>query len=220
MVAGIDAHALHRLGFGAVYPQYGRSDIAPAGHGFLQLVGHRIDQLVRRIAAQFDATGGVLPAPVLRQIQRARLGQPRIAAAHASGQFGEIGVIPKTGLVRELRQPFGVARRRLGRLAAAHAETLQIDQPRHALGTHARIHAGDVAAHAVPDQRGRPIRLEMRQQPVQITHVIGEPVTIGRPPCRQAIAAPVRRDHLPVRAQSIDQKLERGRHIHPAVQHE
>ncbi|MNN73693.1 hypothetical protein D3C81_1898300 [compost metagenome] len=36
----------------------------------------------------------------------------------------------------------------------------------------------------------------------------------------QAKAAPVGRDHVPVAGQLVDDELERGGHVHPAVHHE
>ena len=57
----------------------GAATLRQQAMAFLQLVRHRVDQLVRRIAAQLDRPGIGLPAPVLRQIQGALFGQARIA---------------------------------------------------------------------------------------------------------------------------------------------
>jgi hypothetical protein len=146
----------------------------------------------------------------LARPQCPRLRKSRIAGAHACGEFGKIGVVAKARLFLKLAEPLGVALRRFGRLGAAHAEALQIHQLRHAFRAHARIHVRDIAAHAVADQHDRPLRLEVCEQAVQIAHVIREPVAVGWSPSGEAVAAPIRRDDLPIAAQRVDEELERG----------
>ena len=70
------------------------------------------------------------------------------------------------------------------------------------------------------DERSWRIRLEVLEQPIQIGKIIREPVAVALRPFAQAESTPVRRDYAPVSAQRVHQELERGRHVHPAVQHE
>jgi len=60
----------------------------------------------------------------------------------------------------------------------------------------------------------------MFQDGVEVTQVIRKKIGIDLWRFGQAKAAPVRRDDMPVVAQAVDHELERGGHVHPAVQHE
>jgi len=146
--------------------------------------------------------------------------QPGIVAAQALGERFEVLVVAKRGLFAELGQPARVALGRLLRARSREPKTFQVDEFRHALGADAGVHRGDVAAHAVADERGWRIRLEVLEQPIQIGKIIREPVAVALRPFAQAEAAPVRRDHAPVPVQCVHQELERGRHVHPSVQDE
>ncbi len=90
---------------------------------------------------------------------------------------------------------------------------------RDALRPHAGVDARDVAAEAVADDARRRVRREMLEQRVEVGDVVGEPVAVGAP-LASAEAAPVRREHIPVARERVDQKLERRADVHPAVQHE
>ena len=54
---------------------------------------------------------------------------------------------------------------------------------------------------------------------VEVGDVVGEPVTLACP-FAQPETAPVGCQHAPVTLQRIDGELKRGRHVHPAVQHD
>ena len=109
-------------------------------------------------------------------------------------------------------------RRRCGaRHCARQAEALQEGELAHALRAHAGVQVGDVAAHAVTHQVDAAVLREQPQQHVQVAQVVDEPVP-ARGPLAQAEPAPVGGDHVPVALERIDQKLERRRDVHPAVQ--
>jgi hypothetical protein len=57
------------------------------------------------------------------------------------------------------------------------------------------------------------------QQRFQVGDVIGVPVAL-RLPRALAVAAKIRRDHVALARERIDQELERRRDVHPAVQQE
>ena len=104
--------------------------------------------------------------------------------------------------------------------ARAKAEAFEVDELRQALRADAGIHRGDIAAHAVADEHGRRLRLEMSDQILKIGKIIREPVAVALRPLAEAETAPVGRDHAPLASQCIHHELERRRHVHPAVQHE
>ncbi len=125
--------------------------------------------------------------------------------------------------LRRLQQavhPFGVAAGRLLRPGAAQAGAFQVDQLADALRTRAGVQADHVAAHAVAQQIDRLVRRIMTQDGVQVGQVVGEPIGVGAVALRQAKAAPVRCDHMPIALQRVHHELERGADIHPAMQHE
>ncbi len=72
------------------------------------------------------------------------------------------------------------------------------------------------------DQVNWRIRREVIDDGLKVGHVIGEPVTTTRFARRvgAAVAALIRRDHVPVALHRVDQKLERGGNVHPAMKHE
>ena len=109
------------------------------------------------------------------------------------------------------------ARRCGARRGARQAEALQEGELAHALRAHAGVQVGDVAAHAVAHQVDAAVLREQPQQHVQVAQVVDEPVP-ARGPLAQAEAAPVGCDHVPVALERVDQKLERRRDVHPAVQ--
>ena len=103
-----------------------------------------------------------------------------------------------------------------------HAEAFEIDKAAYALGPRARIHAGDIAAHAVADQVDGPIGRNLLQQHVQVGQVVGEVVAVaGLGAAAQAEAAPVvSKDAAALHkgvAEGVDHKLVGGGHIHPAM---
>jgi len=63
-------------------------------------------------------------------------------------------------------------------------------------------------------------RRVMVEQHLEVGQVIGKPVGIRLDPFGQAEAAPVVRDDVPIALQAIDDELERGADIHPAMHHE
>jgi len=85
-------------------------------------------------------------------------------------------------------------------------------------GPHAGVQHGDIAAHAVAHQVNRLAGGVVVQQEVEVGQVVGKPVVVGIRGAGQAKAAPVRRKHVPRRAQRIHQELKRRRNIHPAVE--
>ena len=78
----------------------------------------------------------------------------------------------------------------------------------------------DDVKDAVAEQIDRLVGRIMLEHHVEVGHVVGKPIGIGMGALRQAEAAPVGGDDVPVALQAIDDELERGRHIHPAVYHE
>ncbi len=211
---------LGRLRLGAHNPEHGRCDLAPARLGFLEPIEKRVDELVYGIACELDAAVGLRPSPVPREERGLLDAQAGIVAAQALGERFEVFVVAKRRLFAQLGQPARVALGRLLRSRPGEPKTFQVDELRHALGANAGVHRGDIAAHAVADEHGRRIRLKVLEQSIQIGKIIREPVAVALRPFAQAEAAPVRRDHAPVAAQRVHQELERGRHVHPAVQHE
>jgi hypothetical protein len=54
---------------------------------------------------------------------------------------------------------------------------------------------------------------------VEVGGVLGQPVGVARRRVGQAEAAPVEREHVAVGRERVDDELERGRDVHPAVLH-
>jgi hypothetical protein len=125
-------------------------------------------------------------------------------------------------LLAQLIHPLGQTPGGLVGRCGRHAEALQIDKAANALGPRARIHAGDIAAHAVADQVDGLIGRDLLQQHVQVGQVVGEVVAVaGLGAAAQAEAAPVVGNdaaalHKGV-AEGVDHKLVGGGHIHPAM---
>jgi hypothetical protein len=101
------------------------------------------------------------------------------------------------------------------------AEALQVDQVFNALRTNARIHHGDVAAHAVAHQVNRLAGSVVVQQEVEVGQVVGKPVVVGIGGAGQAKAAPVWGNDGPALRervrQGVDHELVGRRHVHPAM---
>ena len=58
-----------------------------------------------------------------------------------------------------------------------------------------------------------------RRAGVEVAQVVGNPVGVAGRRVGQAEAAPVECDDVAVALQRVDDELERGGHVHPAVQH-
>jgi hypothetical protein len=156
-----------------------------------------------------------------REKQRLLPGEARIVGAQPLGERFEGIVVAKRRFFRgELAEPAHVTPGRLLGVRPGHAEAFEIDELRHAPGPDAGIHRGDVAAHAVADERHRRLGLEVIEQALQVGEIVREPVAVALRPLGEAETAPVGRDHAPVAAQRIHHELERRRHVHPAVQQE
>ena len=191
-----------RIRLGASTHSTGARHLLPAGAHLLVAVEHRVDDLVRGIAAQHDALPSAPPGP-----SAARGSRPCPATAAGCPACSRSASAAKLSYGRKLR------RRRAARRASARSacgacsgrvggmpKPSRLTKPRDALRPHAGIERGDVAAEAVADEVDRRFRLDLLEQRVQVGDVVGEPVAVGLSPVGQAVAAPVRRIHVPVRA--------------------
>ena len=77
----------------------------------------------------------------------------------------------------------------------------------HPLGADAGVQAGDDAAQAVADERGRLVRAERVEQGVEVGQVVREPVR-AVVVCAAPEATPIRREDAPVLRQRVDDELE------------
>ena len=215
-----------------------RCDAAPDRLRLVGAVEQGADDLVRRVAQDLPAAGFVLRRPVLGQPACLGRSQPRIGLDQALRHAFQAVVLLQRELAAlerlELVDPARVAACGLGRARRGQAETLQIDQPAHALGPHAAVDQRDVAAHAVADQVdgcaavAPELGIERIEQEIQVGQVLGrrdivvDRAVVGRVRAGalracQPEAAPVGRDHEALALQCIDHELERGRDIHPAM---
>ena len=97
----------------------GARDFLPAGAHLFVAVQHRIDDLVRRIAAQHDAFARRFLAPVPREKFRPLPRQPLVALLQPVRQRGEAFIGPQSRRLAQLFQPARVALGRLlGRVGA------------------------------------------------------------------------------------------------------
>jgi hypothetical protein len=71
----------------------------------------------------------------------------------------------------------------------------------------------------VADQANLPVRRVMVEDGLHVAHVLGEIVGAVQP-LRRAETAPVGGDDVPVALQFVDDELEGGGNIHPAMQQE
>src|SRR5688572_14511988 len=60
--------------------------------------------------------------------------------------------------------------------------------------------------------------MDVVEERLQVREIVRKPVAVGSAPLGEAIPAPVRRVHIPILLERVDQELERSRHVHPAVQ--
>ena len=101
------------------------------------------------------------------------------------------------------------------------AKTFQVDQAANACGPCATVTHHHVAAHAVAQQVHRGVGAEGVDEPVQVPHIVGEPVTVARGRGGQAEATPAWGNDVSGRpfdgGQGVHHKLERSAHVHPAV---
>ena len=218
IVLRVNADLLQRLGFGGIHPKDRRGDTLPERKHLLEAGQGRIDDLVRRVAAQLDLALGPFLAPMEREELGAVAREPGVVLLQAIRQGRETVIRAQARRRAQFVQPAQQARGRLVRLGARHAETFQVHEPRNALRPGAGVHRSHVAAEAVPDEVDRRPWMDLFEQLVQVAYVIGEPVGVRLDPVGQAVAAPIRRIDVPVAVELVDQELERSRNIHPAVQ--
>ena len=197
-------------------PQRRRRDVAPDRVGLLDPVHRRERQPVPRVGGEAN--------PPVRQRLRPMSGekdglvarQPRIALLQTIRDGVEGGVGREVLRVGERVEPFRHLVRRGGRLLGAHAESVERDHATRAPRAHAGVVQHHVAAEAVPGDVRRLAWRECLEQRFEVGDVVREPVTL-RLPGGFPVAAQIRRDHVPISGEGIDQKLERRRDIHPAV---
>src|SRR6185503_775115 len=179
----------------------------------------RVHGLVQRVAEEHDVAAVEPLGPVLGEERCALRRQPRIGLAQPGGDFIERTVRLETGRILQLVEPLRIADRCLVRPVPREAQALKGCEAPDAGWPDAGIHGGDDAAHAVPDDPRRAVRLVAIEVRFEIGVVVGEPVTLPRPFGR-AEATPVRGNELPLARKAVHQELERCRHVHPAVQQE
>ncbi len=99
------------------------------------------------------------------------------------------------------------------------AEALQCDKPFDPLRADAGIQAGEDAAHAVAGEPDFACGRVAVDDGFQVADVFGEEIRTIEPG-REAKAAPVGGDDVPVALEFVDDELERGGYVHPAMQQE
>ena len=207
-------------GLRAIDPQHRGTGLAPAVDRLRLAERQRVDALERGIGAAHDAAVGCEPAPVLDQEAGPRLGQARVLRAHPQREFLEALVAPLRRVVAELGQPLREAPGGRVLTPAGRAEAVDVDEAGDAIRTNAGIEGADVGAHAVADQAHGHLRRVALEQRVEVADMVGQPVAVGPAPARQAVAAPVGGDDLPVLRERIDGELPGGGHVLRAVQQE
>ncbi|MDT4840513.1 hypothetical protein FQZ97_743390 [compost metagenome] len=138
---------------------------------------------------------------------------------HALGVGVALERLAATLNALDLIHPLRIAAGRLRGPRLGHAEAFQVHQVLDAVGPNARVHHGNVAAHAVAHQIDLALADVVIEQGVEVGQVVGEPVAVD---CRSfepgvAEAAPVGRDDPALGLQRVHHKLPRSRHIHPAM---
>ena len=205
--------------FGCGHPQYRRRDLLPHGDHFFHPVHRGGRQLVPRIRVQARAAVRLRLRPVAREELRLVARQPRIVLLQLIGDRREIRVRSERRRIAQRVEPLGNLGRRPRRRLRRNAEAFERHHARHALRPHARVEHDHIAPEAVPDEPRRLVAGEVIEQCVEIREVVGEPIAVLAP-LGPAETAPIGRQHVPFARQRVDEKLERGTDIHPAVQHE
>src|SRR2546426_10793943 len=92
VLGGAQPEALQRFRFGGIHPEHRRLDLLPARVNLLVAIEHRVDDLVRRVAAQHHFALLRLPAPVARQKFGTLRRQALVALPQPFSQLLEITV--------------------------------------------------------------------------------------------------------------------------------
>ena len=187
--------------------QQGRCpNASPTGFGLVATVEHGIGESMPRIEAQHHPIGR-RPRPDAGHEMGNGAGQSWIATLQLLGQAIARLVVRFFDALAQLIEPFGESIGRAFGVDSRQTEALEGYQATDTLRPHAGIECGNVAAHAVPDQRRGPITDEEIEHGVEITEVVRKPV--GRiVACAAAEAAPIWRHEVQPSRQGIDQKLE------------
>ncbi len=184
---------------------------APAGHGFVQGKQGRGRPAVARVGADAQAAVGVARQRVPGDEFRPFGGQARIVALQACGERFRAGVAAKAWerfvfAAHGIEPPRAALWRALRRFGPKH-QTFKQCEVGDPFRADAGVQAGDDAAQAVADERGRPVRTERLEQGVEVGQVVREPVG-AVVVCAAPEATPIRREDAPVLRQRVDDELE------------
>jgi hypothetical protein len=105
----------------------------------------------------------------------------------------------------------------LGRFFRRRAEAFDRDQPLDGIGEDAGVAQRDIAAERMADDRhrGEPELMDELREIVDVAdHIVGA----GARPCAVAVAAQIRRDHVPASTQALRHPIPVAAMVAPAVQ--